>query len=140
MNKYKNKSSIVIVAGDMNATVRKKKNETCIGRHSKGYKSDNGDYLINLYQNNELLLTNTCFKHEQSYLTTWQQTRINKESNKTQHIRKVLDFIMTENQYKHTLLNAQSYSGTYTISDHRLIITTMVINLESSTQKEESWE
>ena len=112
----------------MNATVRKKKNETCIGRHSKGHKSDNGDYLINFYRNNELLLTSTCFKHKQSYLTTWQQTHVSKETNKTQHIRKVLDFIMTENQCKHTLLNAQSYSGTYTISDHRLVVTTIVIN------------
>ena len=94
MNKYKNKAYIVIVAGEMNTTVRKKKNEACTGRHSKGYKNDNGDYVINFCQNNELPLTNTYFRHKQSYLTTWQQTRINKETNKTQHIRKVLDFIM----------------------------------------------
>ena len=56
MNKYKNKAYIVIVADDMNPTVRKKKNEACIGRHSKGYKNDNGDYVINFCQNNELLL------------------------------------------------------------------------------------
>ena len=36
--KYKNKSSTVIVEGNMNAKVRKQMNETCIGRHSKGYK------------------------------------------------------------------------------------------------------
>ena len=56
--KFKNKSSIVIVAGDINATAEKKINETCVGRHSKRYKNDNGDYLINFCQNNELLLTN----------------------------------------------------------------------------------
>ena len=50
VNKYKNKSSIVIVAGDMNANVGKKMNETFTGRYSKGYKNDNGDYPINFCQ------------------------------------------------------------------------------------------
>ena len=62
--------------------------------------------------NNELLLTNTCFKHKQSHLTTWQQMHINKETNKIQHIWKVFNFIIIKNQYKHTLLNAPTYSGT----------------------------
>lgn len=35
VNKYKNKSFIVIVARDMNAPVGKKINETCIWKHSK---------------------------------------------------------------------------------------------------------
>ena len=35
---------------------------------------------------------------------------------------------MIENQYKQNLLNAWSYSGTYAISDHILVITTIVIN------------
>ena len=54
-------------------------NETCIGRHLELYKNNNGDYLINFCQNNELLLTNTCFKHKQSHLTNWQQTRIKRK-------------------------------------------------------------
>ena len=89
-------------------------NETCIGRHLKLYKNNNGDYLINFCQNNELLLTNPCFKYKQSHLTNWQQARINKETNKTQHIRKILALVMIENQYNHTPLSAGSYSGTYT--------------------------
>ena len=54
----------------MNATVEEKMNETCIGRHSKGYKNNNGNYPINFYQNNELLLTNTCF-YKESHLTNF---------------------------------------------------------------------
>ena len=45
-----------------------------VGRYSKGYKNDNGNYLslIDFCQNNELLvLTNTCFKHKLPHLTTW---------------------------------------------------------------------
>ena len=78
VNKYKFKSSIVIVAGDINVTVGRKKNETCIGRHLKGYNNGNGDYLIHFCQNNELLRINTSFKHKQSHLTTSHQTSINK--------------------------------------------------------------
>ena len=68
----KKKSSIVIVKNDMNVTVGKKMNETCIGKHWKRYKSHYSDYLINFYQNIELLLINTCFKHKPSHLTFWQ--------------------------------------------------------------------
>lgn len=50
-----------------------------VKKDSKGYKNDNSDYLINFCQNNELLLTNTCFKHKQFHLTNWQQTRIKRK-------------------------------------------------------------
>lgn len=57
---------------------------------------DNGYYLI--CQNNELVLKSRYFQDKLFHLTTWQQTRINKETGKTQHIQKVLDFVMVENQ------------------------------------------
>ena len=64
-------------------------------------------------------------------MTTWQQTRINKNTGKVQHIRKVLDFIAIENQYKHILTNSRSYQGTMCISDHRLLVTTMKVDLKT---------
>ena len=43
------------------------------------------------------------------------------------HIRKTIDFIMIEEEYKHTLTNARTYQGTLTESDHRLLITSINI-------------
>ena len=53
-----------------------KMNEICIKRHSEGCENDDGDYLINFRQNNELSLTNKCFKHKKSYLANYLATNM----------------------------------------------------------------
>ena len=81
-----------------------KMNEICIKKHSEECENDNGDYLINFRQNKELSLqTNALNIKNHIQLMTWQQTCINKETNKTQHIQEVLHVIMIENQYSYTL-------------------------------------
>jgi len=112
----------------MNACVGKKSNQSCIGQYSKGTINTNGEHLVELCETNGLILTNTCFPHKQSHLTTWQQTRIDKSTNKVQFVRKVIDFIMIEQQYKHIIQNARTYQGTLTTSDHRFLITTLQLN------------
>ena len=106
----------------MNASVGKRQNQNCIGKNAKGCANKNGEYLIEFCESNNLLLTNTCFPHKQSHLTTWQQTRIN-DKNQVKHIRKVIDYIIIEDQYRHIITNSRSYQGTEASSDHSLLIT-----------------
>ena len=113
----------------MNAQVGKKDNDIeCIGKYSKGTKNENGHNLVNFCEINDLILTNTCFPHKQRHMTTWQQTRINKDNGKVLQLRKVIDFIMIQKQYKHLLQNVRTYQGTLTYSDHRILVTTMQID------------
>ena len=130
IKKLQNESSITIVAGDLNASVGKRIDEhlNCIGNYSKGECNTNGEHLIELCETHNLILTNTCFPHKQSHSTTWQQTRINKNTGKIEHVRKVIDFIAIEDQYKHLLTNARTYQGTTTDSDHRMLITTLNVD------------
>ena len=135
VKKLQNKSSLMIIGGDLNACVGKKREEEeCIGRYSKGIRNENGEKLIEFCKMNEMLLTNTCFSHKQSHLTTWQQTRINKNE-EVKHVRKVLDYIMIESQYRHILRNARSYQGTKTSSDHRIVITNLQIDWQEVHKK-----
>lgn len=127
--KFRNKSSLLYIVGDMNATVGKKNDQQCIGKNSKGESNENGRHLLIDYcENNNLIMTNTCFSHKQAHLTTWQQTRIDEKTGKVTHVRKVLDYIMIERQYKPALTNSRTHKATLTISDHKLLITTLQTN------------
>ena len=126
VKKVRNKSSMLFVCGDLNASVGKRTNENCMGRYSKGDANANGEKLKEFCETNELLLANTCFTHKQAHLTTCQQTRI--IGNKTLVIRKTIDYIMVEQRYRHILTDSRCYQGTNTNSDHRLLIARMRID------------
>ena len=83
--------------------------------------------MINFCEANNLIISNTCFQHSQRHRTTWEQIRIEQETNETKSIRKVLDYITIETKHKHLLQDSRSYQGTLTNSDHRLLITKLTI-------------
>ena len=123
----------------MNARVGKKsEDETCIGRYSKGERNPNGEELVTFCESNDLLLTNTCFKHNQRHLTTWQQDKLCKETGKHTRTRKVIDYIMVEKKYKDLLRDARTYSNTRTESDHRLLICRLNASLYKIYKKKKS--
>ena len=84
-------------------------------------ETQNGQYLINLCTNHDLLITNTCFRHKR--LITWEQTRI--VQCKLQKLKKTTDYICTPYKYKHIHENSRIYHGTITASDHKLLMTKM---------------
>ena len=53
-------------------------------------------------------------------MTTWGNTRVLKDD-KVIHIYNQIDFILCPSNKKHTLINARSYAGLKTFSDHRLV-------------------
>ena len=75
--------------------------------------------MLNFCETNDLKISNTCFKHSQRHRTTWELIRVNKITNKTTHLRKVLDYILVEKKHKHLLQDSRTYQGTLTYSDHR---------------------
>ena len=123
--KYKNKSSLLIVAGDFNAEIGKSIDEKCVGRFPNGTRNENGNQLIEFSEKNDMILTNTCFDHKKCHLTTWSQEKINKNKQTVTHTRKTIDYILIENQYKNALRDSRTHQGTKTFSDHRLLVTCM---------------
>ena len=121
-------TSLMIIAGDFNSEVgRRNDDDTCIGRYSSGERNENGQSMINFCEANDLLLSNTCFQHPQRHITTWEQTRTMKQTNKTTTIRKMLDYITIDKKQRHILKNSRSFQGTLTNSDHRIVVTRMII-------------
>ena len=91
IRKCKNKSSLALIARDMNASFGKRHEESCTGRYSNVLRNRNEDYLVNICQTNNFkihflhtFLSNTFFSHKESHLATLQQTRIDQHLKKTQ--------------------------------------------------------
>ena len=124
LNQIKNKSSIVLVACDFNGETGWKTDlEKCLGNFSGGRRNQTGQHLINLCTNHDLLITNTCFRHKEKRLITWEQTRI--VQGKLQRLMKTIDYICIPYKYKHRLEHSRTYHGTITASDHKLLMTKM---------------
>ncbi len=131
MNKLKSPSSITIIGGDFNAKVGKRAKDeeiSCLGRYSKGVRNRSGELLIEFCEKNKLFMTNTAFQHPSKHITTWSQSRTNKQTNKVQHIHNQIDYIIVNRSNTQNLEQARSYAGTETISDHRLVVTSFEDN------------
>ena len=122
-NFRKMKSSITFVAGDFNAKVGRQMNEeTCVGKHSKGERNQSGQLLTDFCERSELYLSNTSFQHPVRHITTWSQQRVEKRTGTVKCVNNQIDYILMDVNKKHCLMNARSYAGTETYSDHRLVI------------------
>ena len=124
LNQINNKSSIILVAGDFSGETGKKTDiGKCLRNFFGGRRNQDGQYLTNLCTNHDLLITNTCFRHKEKRLITWEQTRI--AQGKLQKLKKTIDYICIPYKYKHILENSRTYHGTITASDHKLLVTKM---------------
>ena len=65
---------IVIIAGDFNAKTGSawKDYPQNMGRFGKGHVNSSGNHLLNLCFQNDLIITNTLFKHRLSHICTWE--------------------------------------------------------------------
>ena len=95
----------------------------CLGNFYDGRRNQNGQHLINLCTNCDLLIANTCFRHKEKRLITWEQTRT--VQGNLQKLKKTIDYICIPYKYKHILENSRTYHGTTTASDHKLLETKM---------------
>ena len=116
-------STLLYIAGDFNAKVGKKLNEseTYMGNYAKKYwlRNSNGDLLANFAASNNLFLTNTAFLHPSRHISTWHGFIHGR------YYHNQIDFILCTVNSKHILTNARSHRGTITQSDHSIVVATI---------------
>ena len=93
-----------------------------MGRYSTGERNQSGKLLTEFCERNELYLGNTAFQHPARHITTWSQQRLEKKSQTVKNVFNQIDYILVEGNKKHCLMDARSYAGTETYSDHRLVV------------------
>ena len=124
-------TSLLLIAGDFNAKVGKKKNEPCLGKHSRGERNNSGQTLVDFCILHDLFIANSSFKHPARHITTWESmyTSIDTVTNTSKLVKvfNQIDYVMCRTKHKHILQNARSYAGTETSSDHRLVVTKMKV-------------
>jgi hypothetical protein len=119
---------MTIITGDFNSKVGKQiGTETCIGNWSRGRRNKNGSSLVEFCEKNNKVIANSCFQHPARHITTWSQTRSDKNTGKPISIYNQIDYIIMDQNNKQVLTDARSYSGTETFSDHRLVVARMEV-------------
>ena len=94
-----------------------------LGSYSRGTRNSSGQTLVDFSNVHNSFITNSSFKHPARHITTWENTRINKNNGSVTKVYNQIDYIICQTNKKHILQNARSYAGTQVNSDHRLVIT-----------------
>ena len=117
-----NSSMRVFLLGDFNAKTGSGYNfyRENMGVYGKGVLNENGEFLLELANRHNLILTNTLFQHKMTHRTTWRcPERIN--SNKP-IVNNQIDYILVRNTERHNILDARSYGGIFVDTDHKLVV------------------
>ena len=110
------KSNLWFIGGDFNSKFGNKQSEIQ-GSHSKECQNENGIKLEEFMQEHTLYATNTTFKKKSKHKTTWTGYL------KGKTVYNVIDFILIHQRLKKFLIDTNTYLGTLTQSDHKLLIT-----------------
>ena len=93
-----------------------------MGSYSTGERNQSGQLLTDFCERKELFLGNTAFQHPARHITPWSQQRVNKVLQTVKNVFNQIDYILVEGSKKHCMMDARTYAGTETYSDHRLLI------------------
>ena len=88
--------------------------------------NSNGEHLLNMIRDNEMVLTNTLFNHRMSHRTTWtaperiSDIKHHDGSIRRNPFRNQIDYIVTKSKHRHLVMDARSYICE-TNPDHKLV-------------------
>lgn len=121
----------VYVMGDMNAKVASARPNQdgpvgCYSKHTVG--NANGDRLIELCEDHNLIICNTLFKHRMHHRSTWFADGLVHSDGKP--VRNMIDYIMVKKTNVTFVTNARSYGGFGTRSDHHPVIADLYISFK----------
>ena len=124
------RNDMLIIGGDFNAKTGSGygKYPNNMGKYGKGKLSDNGYELLDLCKRNDLILTNTKFKHKKAHITTWQSPEIPSAMHRDgtprrNPTRNQIDYVIVREANMKQVMNSRSYCSMITKTDHRIVIT-----------------
>ena len=103
--------------------------ESGVGKYGLGRRNEYGKRLASFCKVNELIWTNTCFKHHERNRYTW----LSPDGN----TRNQIDYIAIDKRWFSSMLDAKSYPGADGDSGHNLVIAKMRLKALKIRKKEE---
>ena len=120
--KYAKSGEVTIIMGDMNAKVGKEEEYPTTGKYGLGKKNERGMMLVEFCKGEDLVITNTMFKHHVKNLYTW-------KSPGDLH-RNQIDYIMINQRFKNNVKNVKTYPGADVGSDHNPVVMSVKVKLK----------
>ncbi|EGZ12325.1 hypothetical protein PHYSODRAFT_336759 [Phytophthora sojae] len=115
--------NIAFVTGDFNAKLGQQINgEAFMGPHARGIRNRNGHALADFCSTHLLFATNTGFQKRARHKTTWIQRQTN------HCIYNQIDYILCPQNCRRLYMDARSWGGTLTASDHKLVTADFILN------------
>lgn len=86
-NLFKNCQKVNVGMVDFNAKIDKERIEDIIGDYEPGEQNERYDILVQLWNEENLVVTNICFPLQERYLYTWKRPEDNEENMKKESNR-----------------------------------------------------
>ena len=105
----------LLLIGDFNARIGRDSDKwpLVMGKHGIGKCNSNGELLLALCSEFELIVTNTMFKQKDERKTTWMHPR-------SRHWH-MIDFIITRCRYKMNIHSTRATRGANCWTDHQML-------------------
>ena len=118
---------MLLFLGDFNARVGTdfQSWRSVIGPHGMGDCNHNGERLLDFCANNQLLVTNTWFKHKNIHKATWFH---NGDRSRRGHI---IDYVLVNRRFRTTILDTRVYHSVLHDSDHELVVSTLRFKIKT---------
>ena len=121
----KESKDILIISGDFNAKVSRKKNsdeDGIIGNFGLGERNKRGDTMVDFAIENQLAIKNTMYQKHPRRLYTWTSP-----DTKT---RNQIDYILIEKRWASTIQNVITKPNADCDTDHKLLVATLKLKLK----------
>ena len=118
------KKDVLFIIGDWNAKVGSQETPGVTGKFGLGIQNEAGQRLMEFYQENALIITNTLFQQPKRRLYTW-------TSPDGQHQNQI-DYILHSQRWRSSIQSAKTRPGADHGSDHELLIAKFRLKLNSS--------
>ena len=119
---YAKSNEVICVMGDLNAKVGSNPYTDTVGKFGLGKINERGERLIQFCEQNQLVITNTCFQQSKRKTYTWKSP-----GDKT---RNQIDYIMVNKRFRNSVKQAKTYPGADINSDHNPVVIKMKIKLK----------
>ena len=107
-----------------------------IGDFGLGNRNERGDRLIQLCQEHDFFVANTCFELPTRRIYTWKSNTETEEK----IVRNQIDYILVKNRHRNSLKSAKTYPGMDIGSDHNPVIAVINIKLKKVVEKKQGYK
>lgn len=120
----------LIILGDFNSRVGRKKGNHVVGEFGESTENDNGKRLISVCEQNQLKILNGFFQHRDIHKFTWTQN--------TKNLKSIIDYVITRQNSRLIYEDVRVNRGISCGSDHYFLKTRITASYDKKLRKSPS--